>query len=115
MGINISNSRERTVKIDFDKCNTFRLGMMLLECLSLTNPITVAYNPSMTKINFNAIKNLINNKIVPSYTEEFVSFLRILISPNPQDRPTLMEVQEIYSKFMSTDYELRVCGKSPNE
>ena len=89
--------------------------MMMLECLSLTDPITLAYNPSMTKINFNAIRNLINNKVVPSYSEEFVAFLKLMVHPDPKERPTLMELQEAYGKFMSPDYELRVCGKSPNE
>ena len=68
--------RERTLKLDFDRANTFRLGMMILECVTLMNLIPLCYNPSFTKINFNVIKNLIQNKVAPSYPEELVLFLK---------------------------------------
>ena len=63
---------ERTTKIDFDKCNSFRLGMILLYCFILTDPLEICYNPSLTKINFHLIKQLIQNKVAPSYEEEIV-------------------------------------------
>ena len=34
----------------------------------LMDPLELCYNPSLTKINFNAIKHLINTKVVPSYS-----------------------------------------------
>ena len=69
----------------------------------------------MTKINFNAIRNLIINKVLPSYPPEIVRLVRSLLKEDPRDRPTLMEVYEIYSGYFNTEYELRMCGGKPKE
>lgn len=42
--------------------------MILLECLTLMDPLQLCYNPSLTKINFNIIRNLIHSKVIPSYS-----------------------------------------------
>lgn len=70
---------ERTTKIDFDRANSFRLGIFLLECLSLVDPLSNCYNPSMTSISSAAIRNLIVGKVVPNYPVEIVNLLRCLL------------------------------------
>lgn len=69
----------------------------------------------MTKINFNTIKNLILTKVMPSYPPEITRLLKSLLKEDPRERPTPMEVYEIYSGYFSGEYELRVCGGKPKE
>ena len=77
------------MKIDFDKCNSFRLGMLILYCLVLADPIYLCYNPSMSKINFSTLKNLIVNKVVPSYSSVLISLLTSLLKEDPKERKSL--------------------------
>lgn len=63
--------------------------MLLLQCLSMSDPLKLCYNPSMTDINFLAIKSIIFRKVVPNYGEDIIHLLKRLLSPNPRDRPTL--------------------------
>lgn len=70
------------------------MGILLLQCLSLADPLANCYNPSMTAINSNSIKNLIFNKVVPNYPAELVNLLRNLLREDPHKRPTLTEVYE---------------------
>jgi len=65
------------------------LGILLLQCLSLVEPLSTFYNPSMTAINGASIKNLIGNKVLPNYSTEIVGLVRALLNENPVKRPTL--------------------------
>lgn len=106
------HEQERTTKLDFDRCNSFRLGILLLECLTLVDPLATCYNPSMTAISSSAIRNLIVAKVIPNYPVEIVNLLRCLLREDPKKRPTPGEIYEEYNnnnKF-SPDFELRVCG-----
>ena len=66
--------------------------MILLQALTLSHPVELCYNPSMTKINFNMVKNLIMTKIMPSYPPEICRLLKSLLKEDPRDRPTPMEI-----------------------
>ena len=58
--------------------------MIILQALTLTDPIFVCYNPSMTKINFNVIRNLIINKVLPSYPPEVIRLVKSLLKEDPR-------------------------------
>ena len=75
--------------------------MLLLSCTTLSDPLELCYNPSLTKINFHRVKQLIQNIVTPSYDEETVEFLKILLKENPYERPTLMEIYEKYNHKMN--------------
>lgn len=89
--------------------------MIVLQTLTLSNPISLCYNPSMTKINFNVIRGLILNKVMPSYPPDMVRLVKSLLKEDPRERPTLMEVFEMYSGYFSSEFELRVCGGKPKD
>lgn len=70
----------------------------------------------MSKINFTILKNLIVDKIVPSYSSVLVSMLTSLLKEDPKERKTLLEIYEMYGKYFNPDNELRVCGgKMPGD
>jgi serine/threonine protein kinase len=107
--------KEKTFKLNFDKCNSFRLGMVLLRCLTLLDPLHHFYNPSMTKVNICAIRNQINAQVVPNYADDITNLVKSLLREDPNDRPSPMEIYEIYSKNFSSEFELKVCGKSEKD
>ena len=77
--------------------------MLILYCLLLADPIYLCYNPTMTRINFTVLKNLIVKKIVPSYSSVLVNLLTGLLKEDPKDRKSLGEVYELYSKYFNPD------------
>jgi hypothetical protein len=107
--------KEKTFKLNFDKCNSFRLGMVLLRCLTLSEPLHHFYNPSMTRINIAGVRNLINEQVVPNYPDEITNLVKSLLRVEPGERPSPMEVYERYSKNFSPEFELKVCGKSEKD
>jgi serine/threonine protein kinase len=107
--------RERTTKIDFDKCNAYRLGILLLHCLSLADPLALCYSPSMTSISPSSIRALINKKVAPNYSSEIVKLLSRLLREDPGRRPTLEEVYEEHSSKFSPYFELKVYGIRAND
>jgi hypothetical protein len=55
----------------------------------------------MTKINFNFMRKLIIEKVIPKYPQDIILLLKNLLNVNPKERPTLMEVYKIYMKKFS--------------
>ncbi len=97
------------MKIDFSKANSFRLGMILLYCITLTNPIKTCYGVNSAtgerKIKLMVLNSLYESKIENSskYTDDLKHLIKLLLLEDPNKRIPIEYLQNVYEKYISLD------------
>lgn len=90
------------MNINFTRANSFRLGMILLYCITLTNPIKTCYGINRVsgekRIKIMVLNSLYETKVEASekFSDDFKHLIKLLLLEDPNKRIPLDCLENVY-------------------
>lgn len=94
--------------MDFNKANVYSFGMVLLYCITLTDPLDYVYRG--TAIDFSQLDHIIKSFKQKAYSKHFWSLVDQCLQTDPKKRIDFNQIDDQYSKFFNEDFGMSLAS-----